>query len=119
MFCPGLEEFGGDCPPSSLLPDNWVFSGELGKRIYDDVMAMTSVSLTDSCREMFNKHENCPVLFKEPDHPGFKELVRIQGVSFHEDPCRLWNGPLIVGWAVRHAREMVSVEKQALTQARA
>ena len=27
LFCPGLEEFGGDSPPSSLLPDNWVFGG--------------------------------------------------------------------------------------------
>ena len=31
----------------------------------------------------------------------------------------LWNVPLIVGWAVRHARDMVTVEKQPLTQARA
>ena len=67
---------------------------------------------------MFNKHENCPVLFKQPNHPGFK-VVRVQGNSFHEDSCRLWDGPLIVGWAVRHAKDMITVEKQALTQARA
>ena len=119
LFCPGLEEFAGDSPPNCLMPDNWVFGGELGQRIYDDVMSMNSRSLMDSCRDMFNKHENCLVLFKEADHTGFRELVRIQGVSFHEDPCRLWNGPLIVGWAVRHAKDMVTVEKQSLTHARA
>ena len=119
LFCPGLEDFAGDSPPSSLLPDNWVFGGELGQRIYDDVMSMDSKSLMDSCRNMFSKHENCPVLFKEADHSVFRELVRTQGIFFHEEPCRLWNGPLIVGWKVRHAREMVTVEKQALTQARA
>ena len=111
LFCPGLEEFAGDSPPNCLMPDNWVFGGELGQRIYDEVMPMDSRSLMDSCRDMFNKHENCPVLFKNADHTGFKELVRIQGVSFHEDPGRLWNGPMIVGWAVRHAKDMVTVEK--------
>ena len=40
-------------------------------------------------------------------------------MSFHEDPGRLWNGPLIVGWKVRLAKEMVAVDKEALTQARA
>ena len=76
---------------------------------------------------MFRKHENCHILFKEADQTGFKELVRRQvsrnwsghkPISFHEDPGRLWNDPLIVGWKVRHGREMVTVEKQALTQAR-
>ena len=47
---------------------------------------------------MFCKHENCPFLIKDPDHSGFKELVRAEGTSFHENPCRLWNGTLIVGW---------------------
>ena len=94
LYCPGLEEFAGDSPPSSLLPDNWVFGGELAQRIYEDVMSMDARSLMDSCRDMFNKHENCPVLFKQPDHPGFKELIRVQGNSFHEDPCRLWDGSL-------------------------
>ena len=118
LYCPGLEEFAGDSPPSSLLPDNWVFGGELAQRIYEDVMSMDARSLMDSCRDMFNKHENCPVLFQQPDHPGFRELIRVQGNSFHEDPCRLWDGPLIVGWAVRHAKDMITVEKQDLTQAR-
>ena len=36
-----------------------------------------------------------------------------------KDPCRLWTGPMIVGWAMRHAKDMVTVEKQSLTQARA
>ena len=31
LFCPGLEEFAGDSPPSSLMPDNWVSGGELGQ----------------------------------------------------------------------------------------
>ena len=39
---------------------------------------------------MFCKHENCPFLIKDPDHSGFKELVRAEGTSFHENPCRLW-----------------------------
>ena len=56
LFCPGLEEFGGDSPPSSLLPDKWVFGGKLGKRIYDDVMSMESKSVIDSCRDIFTKH---------------------------------------------------------------
>ena len=119
LYCPGLEEFAGDSPPSNLLPDNWVFGGELAQRIYDDVMSMDARSLIDSCRDMFTKHENCPVVFQRPDHPGFGELIRVQSNYFHEDPCRLWNGPLIVGWAVRHAKDMSPVEKQDLTQARA
>ena len=119
LYCPGLEEFAGDSPPSNLLPDNWVFGGELAQRICDDVMSMDARSLIDSCRDMFTKHENCPVVFQRPDHPGFSELIRVQSNYFHEDPCRLWNGPLIVGWAVRHAKDMSTVEKQDLTQARA
>ena len=71
LFCPGLEEFGGDSPPSSLLPDKWVFGGKLGKRIYDDVMSMDSKSVIASSRDIFTKHENCPVLFKEADHTSF------------------------------------------------
>ena len=119
LFCPGLEEFAGDSPPSSLLPDNWVFGGDLAQRIYDEVMAMDAKSLMDSCRDMFNKQENCPVVFQRPDHPGFGELTRIQSSPFHEDPCRLWNSPLTVGWVARHAKDMVAVEKQDLTEARA
>ena len=71
LFCLGLEEFAGDSPPSNFLPDNWVFSGELGQRIFDDVMSMDSTGLMDSCRDIFNKHENCLVLFKEAGHTGF------------------------------------------------
>ena len=108
---PGLEEFAGDSPPNNFLPDNWVFGGELGQRIFDDVMSMDSKSLMDSCRDMFNKHENCPVLLKEAGHTGFSELIRVQGMSFHEDPGRLWNGPLI-GWKVRVAKEMVAERKK-------
>ena len=119
LFCPGLEAFAGDSPPSNFMPDNWVFRGELGQRIYDDVMSMDYASLMDSCRDMFHKHENCPVLFEKAAHPAFSELIRVQGMSFHEDPCRLWNGPLIVGWKVRLAKDMVAVNKHALTQARA
>ena len=44
--------------------------------------------------------------------------TNVQGNSFYEDPCRLWDGPLIVGWAARHAKDMITVEKH-LTQARA
>ena len=119
LFCPGLENFAGDSPPSNFMPDNWVFSGELGQRIFDDVMSMDYSSLMDSCRDMSNKHENCPVLFEKESHPGFNEVTRLQGMSFHEDPCRLWNGSLIVGWKVRLAKNMGAVDKQALTQARA
>ena len=59
------------------------------------------------------------LFWKEAGQTGFSELIRVQGMSFHEDPGRLWNGPLIVGWKVRLAKEMVAVEKEALTQARA
>ena len=55
LFSPGLEELADDSLSSSLLPENWVFGGELGQRIYEDVMSMDSRSLTDSCRDMFNK----------------------------------------------------------------
>ena len=118
LYSPGLEEFAGDSPPSSLLPDNWVFGGDQGKRIYEEVMAMNRKSLFASCHDMFCKHENCPVLIQDIDHAGFKELVRPQRVYFHEDPYRLWNGPSLVGWKVRHARDMVNVDAQVLAQAR-
>ena len=74
LICPGLEELEGTVPPSSLLLDNWVFGSDLGKRIYDDVMAMDSKSLFASCHDMFYKHENCPVLIKDADH-------RLQGIG--------------------------------------
>ena len=119
LYSPGLEEFSGDSPPSSLLPDNFVFGGDLGKRIYEKVMAFDPKSFFASCHDTFCKHENCPVLIQDVDYQGFKELVRPQWVCFHEDPCRLWNGPLLVGWKVRHAKDMVSVDTQALAQARA
>ena len=87
-----------------------------------------SVSMMTLCRWMpevsWTLAETCSLnmriaLFQRPDHPGFSELIRVQSNYFHEDPCRLWNGPLIVGWAVRHAKDMSTVEKQDLTQARA
>ena len=80
LYSPGLEEFAGDSPPSSLLPDNWVFGVDQGKRIYEEVMAMNRKSLFASCHDMFCKHENCPVLIQDIDHSGFKELVRPQWV---------------------------------------
>ena len=88
LFCPGLEEFAGDSPPSTLLPDNWVFGGDMAWRIYEDVMAPDAKDIMDSCRDMFNKQENCPVVFQPPDHSGFGELTRIQNIPFHEDPAR-------------------------------
>ena len=91
--------------------------GDLGKRIYDDVMAMDSQSLFASCHDIFCKHENCPVLMKDADHSGFKELVRAQETL--DDSFRLWHGPFIVGSKVRYARDMVNVEKHAFAQARA
>ena len=118
LFCPGLEEFAGDSPPSNLLPDNWVFGGELAQHIHEDVMSMDAKSLMDSCRDMFNKQENCPVVFQPPDHPGFGELTRIQSIPFHEDPVRLWNSSLTVGWAARHGKDMITVKKQDLSLAR-
>ena len=77
LFCPALEAFAGDSLPSNFMRDKWVFSGELGQRIFDDVMSMDYASRMDSCRDMFNKHENCPVLIKEVAHPAFSELIRV------------------------------------------
>ena len=81
-------------------------------------MAPDAKDLMDSCRDMFNKHENCPVVFQPPDHSGFGELTRIQNIPFHEDPVRLWNSSLTVGWAARHGKDMITVEKQDLSLAR-
>ena len=118
LFCPGLEEFAGDSPPSTLLPDNWVFGGDMARRIYEDVMAPDATDIMDSCRDMFNKEENCPVVFQNPEHPGFGELTRIQNIPFHEDPARLWDSSLTVGWAARHGKDMTIVGKQDLALAR-
>ena len=82
-------------------------------------MSTDAKSLMDSCRDMFGKQENCPVVFQRPEHPGFGELTRMQGIPFHEDPGRLWNSSLTVGWVARHAKDMVAVEKQDLNLARA
>ena len=38
LFCPGLEEFAGDSPPSTFLPDNWVFGGDMARRIFEEVL---------------------------------------------------------------------------------
>ena len=45
LFCPGLEEFAGDSPPSNLLPDNWVFGGELAQHIHEDVMSLSLIHI--------------------------------------------------------------------------
>ena len=118
LFCPGLEEFAGDSPPSTLLPDNWVFGGDMARRIFEDVMAPDAKDILDSCRDMFNKQENCPVVFQPPDHPGFGELTRMQTIPFHEDPARLWDSSLTVGWAARHGKDMNTVGRQAISLAR-
>ena len=110
LYSPGLEEFGGDSPPCSLLPDNWVVAGAQGKRIYEEVMAMDYSQFMDSSQETFGKHENCPVLIQEVSHHGFKELIRPLLVCFHEDPCSLWNGPLLSGWKVCHAKQISAVD---------
>ena len=63
--------------------------------------------------DKFCKHENCPVLIKEADHLGFKEEVITQGISFHEDPCRLeWVSNRRV--EMHHARDMVNVNMLSL-----
>ena len=118
LFCPGLEEFAGDSPPSTLLPDNWVFGGDMARRIFEDVMAPDARDTLDSCRDMFNKQENCPVVFQPPDHPGFGELIRVQTIPFHEDPARLWDSSLTVGWVARHGKDMTIVGRQAISHAR-
>ena len=118
LFCPGLEEFAGDSPPSTLLPDNWVFGGDMARRIFEDVMAPDARDILDSCRDMFNKQENCPVVFQPPDHPGFGELTRVQTIPFHEDPARLWDSSLTVGWVARHGKDMNTVGRQAISLAR-
>ena len=118
LFCAGLEEFAGESPPSTLLPDNWVFGGDMARRIFEDVMAPDARDILDSCRDMFNKQENCPVVFQPHDHPGFGELTRVQTIPFHEDPARLWDSSLTVGWVARHGKDMNTVGRQAISHAR-
>ena len=68
LYSPGLEDYGGDSPPCCLLPDNWVFGGTQGKRIYEEVMAINTSQFFDTSYEHFCKHENCPV----SSYPGMK-----------------------------------------------
>ena len=90
----------------------------MAPRIYEDVMTPDATDIMDSCREMFNKEENCPVVFQNPEHSGFSELTRIQNIPFHEDPTRLWDSSLTVGWVARHGKDMTIVGKQDLALAR-
>ena len=69
-------------------------------------MAHDARDILNSCRDMFNKQENCPFRFLPPDHPGFSELTRVQTVPFHEDPARLWTSSLTVGWVARQGKDM-------------
>ena len=118
LFSPGLENFAGDSPPSAFLPDNWVFGGDMARRIFEDVMAHDANDILNSCRDMFNKQENCPFRFMSADHPGFSELTRVQTVPFHEDPASLWTGPLTVGWVARQGKDLNLVGRQAISYAR-
>ena len=118
LFCPGLENFAGDSPPSAFLPDNWVFGGDMARRIFEDVMAHDANDILNSCRDMFSKQENCPFRFMSADHSGFTELTRVQTVPFHEDPAALWAGPLTEGWVARQGKDLNLVGRQAISYAR-
>ena len=89
IFCPGLDRYKGDTPPSSMLPDNWVHDGTQGRHIFDELLAMDEEQFVNNCRTAFNKRKHGPIKY-DLEHKGFADMTRVSINSFHEDAAGLW-----------------------------
>ena len=117
IYSPSLEQFKGDTPPCNLLPDNWVFNGEQGRSIGDELMAIIGeVHFRNKCLQAFYKREHSPLRF-DVKHGGFKDMRRVSGNCFHEDPLKLWQGSFLSTWSDRAAPNMPRLDDSRVAQA--